>query len=160
MKRALVTVIAALPFAAVLVQEESPAQQPPTGQGARVDRQPSADAVSPRAGEKKSPSDAPNSENKTPAKSPSPGAAGAVKTLRLPEMNYELPDAPGRATVTVLCAACHSTRYITNQPPLPRETWAAEVTKMQKTYSAPIPDDKVAEIVNYLVAVRGPAAKP
>ena len=40
-------------------------------------------------------------------------------------------------------------------PPFPRETWFAEVTKMHKTFSGSIPDKKVVEIVDYLVAVRG-----
>jgi hypothetical protein len=30
---------------------------------------------------------------------------------------------------------------------------------MQKTFGAPIPDDKTAEIVDYLVAVRGPQSR-
>jgi hypothetical protein len=163
MNRSLAVAIAALAFAAVLAARGSVAQQrradPPPAQERPVDRQPSADAVSPRAGEKKSPEDAPNAPGNpgtnAGGNSRSAGPAGAVKTLRLPEMQADLPDAPGRATVTVLCSACHSTRYITNQPPLPRETWIAEVTKMQKTYGAPVPDDKVAEIIDYLVAVRG-----
>jgi hypothetical protein len=66
-----------------------------------------------------------------------------------------LPPAPGRETVLALCATCHTPEYITLQPPLSRETWVAEVTKMRTTYSAPVPEDKVDEIVEYLVAVRG-----
>jgi hypothetical protein len=70
-----------------------------------------------------------------------------------------LPEGKARNTVVVACGVCHSTRYIMIQPPLSRETWVAEVTKMQKTFGAPIPLDKVDEILDYLVTVRGPQSK-
>jgi len=82
-----------------------------------------------------------------------------VKTLKLPEFDAALPAGKGKETVVVMCAVCHTPHYILNQPSFPREVWMAEVTKMQKTYSAPIPDDKVPEILDYLMAVRGPAGK-
>ena len=50
---------------------------------------------------------------------------------------------------------CHTPRYVLEQPPLPRKTWQAEVDKMRKTYGAPVPDEDVPPIVDYLVAVRG-----
>src|SRR5947207_11192444 len=76
---------------------------------------------------------------------------GSVRVIRLPELESDLPDLPGRKTVMIACNVCHSTRYIMNQPPLSREAWTADVTKMRKTYGAPIADDKAAEIVDYLV---------
>jgi mono/diheme cytochrome c family protein len=84
---------------------------------------------------------------------------GTVRAIKLPEAPYELPPGKGRETVTAQCAVCHTLAYIPIQPPLSREVWTAEVTKMQKTFSAPIPDDKVAEIIDYLVAVNGPPGK-
>jgi hypothetical protein len=78
-----------------------------------------------------------------------------LHTLRLPAENVPLPDLPGRAKVASACAVCHSPRYVLEQPPLPRKTWEAEVDKMRKTYGAPVPDEDVAAIVDYLVAVRG-----
>src|SRR5947209_4569901 len=90
---------------------------------------------------------------------PPPSATDArVHTLKLPELDSPLPAGAGREAVQVHCAVCHTTHYILNQPPFPRQTWTAEVTKMQKVYSAPIPADKVTEIVDYLVAVRGASA--
>jgi hypothetical protein len=141
---------AAVVAAALLLQRPSPGQQAPARKPA--DPQPAGDAVAPAAGEKKSPADAPGRTG--PA--PQTAAPGTVRTLRLPELDPDLPDRPGRETVIVLCGACHTTRYITIQPPLSRETWIAEITKMQKTFGAPIPEDKTAEILNYLLAVRGP----
>jgi mono/diheme cytochrome c family protein len=80
---------------------------------------------------------------------------GAVRAIRLPEAKFELPPGKGRETVVGQCAVCHTLAYIPLQPPLSREQWTTSVTKMQKTFSAPIPDDKIAEIVDYLVAVNG-----
>ena len=80
---------------------------------------------------------------------------GTIRAVKLPEVKFELPPGKGRETVTLQCAVCHTLAYIPMQPPFSRETWTAVVTKMQKTYSAPIPDDKIPEIVDYLVGVRG-----
>jgi hypothetical protein len=80
---------------------------------------------------------------------------GTVHSIHLPEIEPELPKAAGRETTQLYCAVCHTSHYIMIQPPLSRETWLTEVTKMRKTFSAPIPEEKVPEIVNYLVAVRG-----
>ena len=50
------------------------------------------------------------------------------------------------------------------QPPTsPRTYWQATVPKMQKTFAAPIPDDAVAPLVDYLVKLYGvenPPAPP
>ena len=58
----------------------------------------------------------------------------------------------GSHEVEVYCNTCHSPIYITMQPPLPAETWGAEVAKMQKTYGADIPDEVTKKIVRYLQA--------
>jgi hypothetical protein len=80
---------------------------------------------------------------------------GTKHILHMPEVPFELPAGPGKDVVTIYCGVCHTQRYILLQPPFSKETWANEVTKMRKNYSAPIPDEKVQEIVNYLVSVRG-----
>ena len=64
----------------------------------------------------------------------------------------ELAEGEGRAETESSCSLCHSTRYITMQPPLPAGTWEAEVTKMRKTLGAPIPDASAALIIKYLQA--------
>jgi hypothetical protein len=81
--------------------------------------------------------------------------AQTVKSITLPTVPSELPDAPGRKVVIDRCVTCHTPRYITSQPTFSRDTWIAEVQKMRKNYAAPVGDDQVDEIVNYLVAVRG-----
>jgi hypothetical protein len=62
----------------------------------------------------------------------------------------ELAEGEGRAETEGFCSLCHSTRYITMQPPLPAATWEAEVTKMRKTFGAPIPDASAVLIIKYL----------
>jgi hypothetical protein len=142
--------------AVLLCQRPSKAQQSPPRKPESP--QPAGDAVAPRAGEKKTPADAPGPRSND-RRSKNGADAGTVRTLRLPEFEPDLPEGKARNTVVVACGVCHSTRYITIQPPLTRETWVAEVTKMQKTFGAPIPPDKVEEIIDYLVTVRGPQAK-
>ena len=82
------------------------------------------------------------------------------RTIELPQVEAKLPDGPGRDAVTTACVLCHSTRYITMQPAFPRETWAASVEKMRKVFGAPITNEQVPAIVDYLVSIRGtkPAA--
>jgi hypothetical protein len=64
--------------------------------------------------------------------------------------NPELAKGDGVDQVYTNCMACHSTRYILMQPPLPAATWSAEVTKMNKAYGAGISDADVEKIVHYL----------
>lgn len=81
-----------------------------------------------------------------------------LHVLTLPDIPApEVPDAPGRPMFVGACTTCHTTRYVLDQPALPRRTWAAEVDKMRRVYGATVPDELVAPIVDYLVAVRGTA---
>jgi hypothetical protein len=56
----------------------------------------------------------------------------------------------GSREVDVYCNTCHSPIYITMQPPLSAEAWAAEVTKMRKTFGADIPDEVAQKVTHYL----------
>ncbi len=69
-----------------------------------------------------------------------------------PRYPAELAEGEGRAETESFCSLCHSTRYITMQPPLPAAAWEAEVSKMRKTLGAPISDASAALIVKYLQA--------
>jgi mono/diheme cytochrome c family protein len=64
----------------------------------------------------------------------------------------DLAPGEGREAFQSYCSTCHSTRYITMQPPLPPETWAAEVDKMVKVMGQPIPEDVQPAIIKYLQA--------
>ncbi len=67
-----------------------------------------------------------------------------------PSLTPDLAEGDGRQEVQSFCATCHSTRYITMQPPLPAATWEAEVNKMVKAYGAPIPEAAAKKITVYL----------
>jgi len=71
----------------------------------------------------------------------------------------ELAEGEGRAETESFCAMCHSTRYITMQPPLPAATWETEVNKMIKTFGAPIPDASAKKIISYLETHYTPEAR-
>lgn len=80
--------------------------------------------------------------------------------LVLPALAREAPvalkEAPGRATVENLCSGCHSLDYIRiNAPFMNKQTWTAEVAKMTGPYGAPIPQNDVPAIVDYLTANYG-----
>ncbi|MGC1483748.1 MAG: hypothetical protein WA789_08145 [Candidatus Acidiferrum sp.] len=62
----------------------------------------------------------------------------------------EMEAGDGKAETEGYCSVCHSTRYITMQPPLPPATWEAEVNKMKKTFGATIPDEATTRITHYL----------
>jgi cytochrome c5 len=96
------------------------------------------------------------------AAQPKPAAAAndtAAHTITLPQMEPNLPPAPGRETVLATCVICHTTRYITMQPTFTRAAWTAEVEKMRKVFGAPMTNEQAAQAVDYLVAIRG-AAEP
>jgi hypothetical protein len=72
-------------------------------------------------------------------------AVGAWPTYTPP-----LADGDGKALVQSFCGICHSTTYITMQPPLPAATWDRLVHKMIDTFGAPVPEPAAQEIIAYL----------
>lgn len=83
-------------------------------------------------------------------------ARAAEITLPAETATYEPSTLPGYAVTTAMCMTCHSADYARMQPPnLPRAYWQATVAKMQKTFGAPIPDEAIAPIVDYLVKTYG-----
>jgi sulfite dehydrogenase (cytochrome) subunit B len=88
----------------------------------------------------------------------------AADSWKLPPETVKLKPGPGVELATGQCLLCHSADYIGTQPRLTRAGWEASVKKMKEKYGAPIPADKTAALVDYLVANYGkadpaPAAK-
>ena len=83
-----------------------------------------------------------------------------VRSIELPDDNAmaELKPGPGVDVVRARCIACHSTDYIVRQPRSDAKRWEGEVKKMIGVYGAPIGEGDAKVIVDYLVAVYGPAA--
>jgi hypothetical protein len=62
----------------------------------------------------------------------------------------ELAAGDGKEDVENNCELCHSPRYITMQPPMSAQAWAAEVSKMRNIYGASIPDATAQKIIKNL----------
>src|SRR3954468_1094967 len=77
-----------------------------------------------------------------------------VTAIVLPRYQANLPPGPGREAFAVNCLSCHSSRYITMQPPMTAAKWEENVRKMMKTYAAPIAEEQVQPIVQYLTAAK------
>lgn len=72
------------------------------------------------------------------------------------ESSIKLAGAEQAALVQLRCSTCHSLDYIVmNSPFLARAAWEAEVRKMVKIMGAPIPENEVAPIVDYLTQYYG-----
>jgi len=77
--------------------------------------------------------------------------ADGVYSIALPPIAPpDMPSGPEKDSFTANCMLCHTPRYVLMQPAFPRKTWQAEVEKMKKVYGAPIADDQIAHIVDYL----------
>ena len=84
--------------------------------------------------------------------------AALVFTFAVPALadDIELKPGEGAEVVKQNCAACHSLDYIEmNSAFLDQKGWQAEVTKMVKTFGAPVTEQDQAKIIAYLVAIYG-----
>ncbi|VVE00427.1 MULTISPECIES: sulfite:cytochrome C oxidoreductase subunit B [Pandoraea] len=81
--------------------------------------------------------------------------------IKLPQESAQLKASTlaGHQAASAWCVMCHSIDYINSQPPMPASFWSAEVTKMVKVYGAPIPEDQVKLISEYLGKTYGNDAK-
>jgi len=77
------------------------------------------------------------------------------KSIELPVLTFDLAEGPDRDKVNRHCSICHGTEYIPMQPKLSKAQWTAAVTKMVKTFGAPVPQGDVDTIINYLDAAYG-----
>ena len=87
------------------------------------------------------------------AKKTEPEVASTAPDLK--NVSVTLPTAPGSQTFNANCVICHSASLVANQPDFPEKTWTAIVTKMQKTFGAPVSDSAAKIIIQYLVTVKG-----
>jgi hypothetical protein len=94
---------------------------------------------------------------------PSGTTSGAAKTtanslqeITLPQYPPQMPPGPNLEAFQSHCLLCHSARYVTTQPRFSRTVWEKEVKKMVDVYGAPITPPEQQQIVEYLVAIKGP----
>jgi sulfite dehydrogenase (cytochrome) subunit B len=78
-------------------------------------------------------------------------ALAAGLKIELPTGTATLKPGPGAELAGGQCLICHSADYITTQPrDKPLAFWKAEVEKMKKVYGAPIADDQIDPVSEYL----------
>ncbi len=74
------------------------------------------------------------------------------RTYTLPEETAHLLPGPNMEVAKV-CTGCHSPDYISTQPPhRGRAAWTETVTKMRKVFGAPVEEEDVGKIIDYLTA--------
>jgi mono/diheme cytochrome c family protein len=81
-----------------------------------------------------------------------------IKTIQLPADGIQLKasELPGFAKAQAQCVVCHSAEYMAYQPPnAPRAYWDAMVKRMKAVFKAPVVDDDMPAIVDYLVKTYG-----
>ncbi|MBI4624887.1 MAG: cytochrome c [Verrucomicrobia bacterium] len=90
------------------------------------------------------------------------GLGAAELRITLPPETATLKPGPGAERANSICLTCHSADYVSTQPRLSRAAWTAGVQKMKAKYGAPIQDNQVDPLVEYLVRNYGtePAKKP
>jgi mono/diheme cytochrome c family protein len=83
-------------------------------------------------------------------------ALAASLKIDLPNETATLKPGSGSELANGQCLTCHSAEYIITQPrDKPLAFWKAEVDKMKKVYGAPIPEDQVSAIADYLARTYG-----
>lgn len=76
--------------------------------------------------------------------------------IALPPDTAKLRAGTGADLANRQCLTCHSADYVSVQPPgKPLAFWKAEVEKMKKVYGAPIPDEQIEPIAQYLTREYG-----
>ena len=80
---------------------------------------------------------------------------GTRRSITLPAPVVSLKEGTGMDTASRYCRICHSLDYITTQQKFPKAKWQAVVTKMIKTYGAPISEENATIIGDYISAHYG-----
>src|SRR5215467_12748087 len=77
-------------------------------------------------------------------------ATAPALDIKLPPETMAFKQDAGAEIANGQCLTCHSVEYVLIQPPMQRAFWKAEVQKMQQKYGAPIPQEQVEAVVDYL----------
>jgi cytochrome c5 len=87
------------------------------------------------------------------------GVIGAIATpvCATDETGFTLAEGEGKERVQAMCSMCHSLDYIViNSRFQDRTAWEKTVRKMVNVMGAPLTEEDVTVIVNYLAAHYGP----
>jgi len=89
---------------------------------------------------------------------PGAPAHAVTKTIQLPPdgVQWKANALPGYAKVSAQCVACHSAEYAAYQPAsAPRGYWENMVKRMKTVFKAPVADEDIPVIVDYLAKTYG-----
>ncbi|MDW3687735.1 c-type cytochrome [Cupriavidus sp. CV2] len=85
-----------------------------------------------------------------------PAAFALEVTLPAETASYRASELPGYRLVQQNCMTCHSAQYVQSQPPSStRAYWEATVKKMKKPFGAPLKDEDMPAMIDYLVKTYG-----
>ena len=70
--------------------------------------------------------------------------------VEVPYISYEIKMGKGFDAVQANCLMCHSFGYIINQGPQSRDFWAKKVQKMITHFKAPMIDEDIETVTDYL----------
>jgi mono/diheme cytochrome c family protein len=79
----------------------------------------------------------------------------AIVSVELPASDETFPPGVGADIAASQCLICHSAGMVLRQPPLTKDEWRAEIMKMRSAYGAPLPDDQVDGLSEYLKSIGG-----
>ena len=85
-------------------------------------------------------------------------APTGAKDLQIPPDTVQLVPSPlpGYAKAQASCTMCHSAEYMRYQPPnAARPYWDAMVHRMKAVFKAPVADEDMPDIIDYLAATYG-----
>ena len=87
-------------------------------------------------------------------------ALHAAEKFSLPPETATFKNGPGVEIALAQCVLCHSADYVSTQPRLARASWKASVQKMRDKYGAPLPENQVEPLTDYLVRTYGTNSTP
>ncbi len=74
----------------------------------------------------------------------------ATRSISLPTDPFSFQSGKGQEIANTYCIICHSADYIYMQPEHSKKKWQAIITKMQRVFGCPIPQDQIPALSTYL----------
>ena len=74
----------------------------------------------------------------------------ATRSISLPSDSFSFQSGQGQEIANTYCLICHSADYIYMQPEHSKKKWQAIITKMQRVFGCPIPQDQIPALSTYL----------
>ncbi|GAC1532965.1 MAG: hypothetical protein NVS2B8_21930 [Vulcanimicrobiaceae bacterium] len=86
-------------------------------------------------------------------------APSSIVKIAMPgDLSYDYKKGPGQQVAQTYCLTCHSSGYVSMQPPMDAAHWLKTVTKMRKAYGTQMTDAEATKVADYLGTAYGPAA--